>query len=128
LARRSVSGDFRSITPHCSRVILIEAGPRLLPSFPDALSAKALAATAQLGVEVRTGVPVTAVAADHVMVGGERIPAHSAIWAAGVQASAAARWLDAPADRAGRVIVGADLRVPGHPAIFVIGDTAACAG
>jgi NADH dehydrogenase len=128
LARKSVSRDFRSITPHCSRVVLIESGPRLLSAFPESLSAKAQEAIERLGVEVRLGAPVTAIGPDHVTVGAERIPAFTAIWAAGVQASPAAAWLGVPSDRAGRVRVDAQLRVPGHAAVFVIGDTAHCAG
>jgi NADH:ubiquinone reductase (H+-translocating) len=124
LARRSVSRDFRSITPHCSRVLLIEAGPRLLNAFPAALADKARIAIEQLGVTVRLGAPVTAITEDRLTVGGETIPTHSIIWAAGVQASPAARWLDAPADGVGRVIVQPDLTIAGHPEIQVIGDTA----
>jgi NADH dehydrogenase len=124
LARRSVSRDFRSITPHCSRVLLIEAGPRLLPAFPAALADKARVAIEQLGVTVRLGAPVTAITEDRLRVGGETIPTYSVIWAAGVQASPAARWLDVPADGAGRVIVQPDLTIAGHPEIQVIGDTA----
>jgi NADH dehydrogenase len=128
LARRSVSRDFRSITPHCSRVLLIEAGPRLLSAFPPALAEKARSAIEELGVTVRTGLPVTGVGPDHVELAGEAIPAHTIVWAAGVQASPAARWLDVPCDRAGRVIVAQDLTIPGHPEIQVIGDTAAFTG
>jgi NADH:ubiquinone reductase (H+-translocating) len=124
LARRSVSRDFRSITPHCSRVLLVEAGPRLLPAFPAALADKARVAIEQLGVTVRLGAPVTAINEDRLQVGGETIPAYSIIWAAGVQASPAARWLGVPADAAGRVIVQPDLTITGHPEIQVIGDTA----
>jgi len=124
LARRSVSRDFRSITPHCSRVFLIEAGSRLLPAFPAALADKARIAIEQLGVTVRLGAPVTAITEDRLRVGGETILTYSVIWAAGVQASPAARWLDVPADGAGRVIVQPDLTIPGHPEIQVIGDTA----
>ena len=126
LAHRSVSRDFRSITPRCSRVILIEAGPRLLPSFPEALSAKAQRAIESLGVEVMLGNLVTGLSDRAVRLGRETINAHTAIWAAGVEASPAARWLEAESDRAGRVVVGRDLRVPGHANIFAIGDTAAC--
>jgi len=128
LARRSVSRDFRSITPHCSRVLLIEAGPRLLSAFPPALAEKAKAAIEELGVTVHIGTPVTGIGADRLELGGEVIATHTVIWAAGVQASPAARWLDVPADRAGRVIVAPDLTVPGHPEIQVIGDTAAFSG
>ncbi len=125
LARRSVSKDFRSITPHCSRIYLIEAAPRVLGTFPEPLSAKARQAIEQLGVTVMTGQRVEAVAGDHVMVGNACIPAHTAIWAAGVRASPAAAWLDAEADPAGRVQVEPDLSIAGAGDIYVIGDTAA---
>lgn len=128
LARKSVSRDFRSITPHCSRVILVEGGPRLLASFPEALSAKAKSAIEKLGVEVHLGGRVTSIGADHVRVGEEVIPAHTAIWAAGVQASPAAEWLAADADRVGKVHVEPDLRVAGAENVFAIGDTASCMG
>jgi len=128
LARQSVSRDFRSITPHCSRVILIEGGPRLLAAFPEALSAKAKEAIERLGVEVKLGARVTAVGEDHIDIGGESISAFTAVWAAGVEASPAAEWLGAECDRAGRVVVGPDLKVPGHDGIYAIGDTSSCAG
>ncbi|HYD37196.1 MAG TPA: NAD(P)/FAD-dependent oxidoreductase [Allosphingosinicella sp.] len=128
LAQRSVSREFRSITPHCSRVVLIEGGDRLLPSFPEALSAKAKGAIEVLGVEVRLNSPVTGIDAREVSIGSETIRTHTAIWAAGVEASPAARWLNARGDRAGRILVGADLRVPGFGNVFAIGDTASCPG
>jgi NADH dehydrogenase len=126
LARKSVSRDFRSITPHCSRVILVEAGPSPLPSFPERLQRKTCRSLEQLGVEIRVGAPVTQVGARHVRAGHETIVAHTLVWAAGVQASPAAEWLGAAADRSGRVKVVPELHVPDHPNIFVIGDTAAC--
>ena len=128
LARRTVSRDFRSITPHCSRVVLIEAGPRILPSFPPDLSASAERALRNLGVDVRIGDPVTAIEAEAIMLGPELIPAHTIIWAAGVQASAAADWVGAKRDRQGRIIVECDLLVPSYDHIFAIGDTASAAG
>lgn len=128
LAHRSVSRDFRSITPHCSRVILVDAGPRLLTAFPDSLSAAAQEAIEQLGVEVRLSAPVTNIAHDHVEIAGVAVPTHTAIWAAGVRASPAAEWLGIGADAAGRAIIGSDLGVEGCENIFVIGDTAACKG
>lgn len=128
LARKSVSRDFRSITPHCSRVILVEGGPRLLATFPETLSAKAKRAIQKLGVEVHLGGRVTSIGEDHVQVGDEVIPAFTAIWAAGVQASPAAQWLGAEADRVGKVQVEPDLRVADQDAIFAIGDTACCPG
>jgi len=125
LARRSVSKDFRSITPHCSRVYLIEGGPRLLPGFPEELSAKAQRAIEQLGVTVLTGSRVDSVDEDHVLVGGVILPAHTLVWAAGVMASPAADWLGVSRDRAGRVEVNDDLTILGDDGVFVIGDTAA---
>jgi NADH dehydrogenase len=125
LAKTALASDFRNIDPRDARILLVEAGPRILPSFRDSLAAAAHRALERLGAEVRTGTPVTACAADHVMIGSERIETRTVIWAAGVAASPAARWLGAEKDRAGRVVVGADLTLPGHPEIFVIGDTAA---
>lgn len=125
LARMALSRDFRHIDPGRARIILVEAAPRLLLSFPESLSEKARRSLERLGVEVRLGRPVTACDADGVMVGEERIDAATVIWAAGVAASPAARWLKAEKDRAGRVKVSRDLTLPGHPEIFVIGDTAA---
>ena len=126
LARQSVSRDFRSITPHCSRVILVEAGSRLLSSFPLRLSERTRASLERLGVEVRLGTAVTDIAGDYVRIGSERIGSHTTVWAAGVQASPAARWLGAPADRLGRVLVDEDLFALGHTRVFAIGDTAGC--
>jgi NADH:ubiquinone reductase (H+-translocating) len=126
LAKRALASDFRSIDPRSARIILLEAGPRLLPSFDAALSEKAKASLEQLGVEVRLASGVTDCDCASVSVGQERIETRTIIWAAGVQASPAAEWLGVESDRAGRVKVQADLSVPGHPNIFVIGD-AACA-
>lgn len=128
LARQSVSSEFRSITPHCSRVILVEAGPRLLAGFPEKLSKRAVAAIRQLGVEVITGVRVESITAGRVSFGDHSIAAETVIWAAGVKASAAAEWLGVDGDRAGRVPVDANLNPAGDKRIFVIGDTAACMG
>ncbi|MCL6741445.1 NAD(P)/FAD-dependent oxidoreductase [Sphingomonas sp. RB56-2] len=124
LARRSASNDFRSITPRCSRVVLVEAGSRVLPAFPPPLSLKAEQALSELGVEVLVNSPVSNVAGDHVASGRVQIPAHTVVWAAGVQASPAAQWLKAEHDRQGRIFVERDLRVPDHDRIFAIGDTA----
>jgi NADH dehydrogenase len=126
LARQSVSRDFRHITPHCSRIVLLQRGDRILPSFPPALSAKARKGIEELGVEVRLGADVTHIDALGVIVDGERIAAGNTIWAAGVMASRAAEWLGCKCDRAGRVPVGPDLHPAGDTSIFVIGDTAAC--
>jgi NADH dehydrogenase len=128
LAKMAVARDFRRIDPRQSRIILIEAGPRILAAFPPKLSAKAEKALHRLGVEVRTGVAVTGCDADGVQLGAERIPSACIIWGAGVAASPAAKWLDAEHDRVGRVMVDTDLTLPGHPEIFVIGDTAHALG
>jgi NADH dehydrogenase len=124
LAHRSVSRDFRSITPHCSQVILLNQAPRLLEAFPPRLSMRALNDLTRLGVEVRNGTRVDAVGADCVHAGDEVIATHTTIWAAGVGASPASAWLDSPSDRAGRVLVDSWLRPHGERSIFVIGDTA----
>jgi NADH dehydrogenase len=124
LARRSVSRDFRSITPACSRVILIEAGKRLLPNFPPELSMAAQDSLEELGVEVRLRSPVVDIGNGYVHCSNELIFTHTMVWAAGVRASPAAEWLGADADPSGRIFVRDDLRVPGHEQIFAIGDTA----
>ncbi|TPE49368.1 NAD(P)/FAD-dependent oxidoreductase [Amaricoccus solimangrovi] len=124
LAHKTLPREFRRIDTRETRVILIEAGPRPLPVFPPRLSDYAARALTRLGAEVRLGQPVTDVSDAGVRIGEAFLPARTVIWAAGVQASRAARWLDVPADRAGRVLVGPDLTVPGMPEIFVIGDTA----
>ena len=125
LANRALAEDFRSIDPRSARIILVEAAPRLLTPFDPPLSEAARTSLEQLGVEVRLGTPVTALDAAGVAVGTERIEARTVIWGAGVIASPAGHWLGADTDRAGRVKVAPDLSVPGHPDIFVIGDTAA---
>ena len=122
--RRALAHDFRHIDPTMARVLLVEGQPRLLAAFPADLCARAEHKLRTLGVAVRTGTHVEAVTADGVVVAGERIPARTVIWAAGVQASPAGHWLSAAVDRAGRVCVRADLSVPEHPEIFVIGDAA----
>src|SRR5690348_6563080 len=124
LANRALAKDFRSIDPRSARIILVEAAPRLLGAFNGSLSAAAKRSLEQLGVEVRLGAAVTALDEIGVSLDAECIEARTVIWAAGVRASAAGRWLAAEVDRAGRVKVGPDLSVPGHPEIFVIGDTA----
>ena len=125
LAKDTLSRDFRLIDPRESRVVLIEAGPRLLSVFPEKLSSYTRQALEQLGVEVVLGTPVTSCSEDGVVYDGKQLPAKTIIWAAGVQASPAARWLNVESDRAGRVVVDSNLTVTGHPEIFVIGDTAA---
>jgi len=124
LARATLPRDFRRIDTRATRVVLIEAGPRILASFDEGLADYAHRKLQRIGVEVRTGAPVTACDTAGVLIGDERLPAATMIWAAGVRASPAAGWLDAPRDRAGRVEVAPDLSVPGHPEIFAIGDTA----
>ena len=128
LARDTLPRDFRHIDTRKARVVLIEAGPRVLAGFPDDLSAYAKASLERLGVEVMLGEAVTECSADGVVYGGKTLDARTIIWAAGVRASRAAEWLNAPADRAYRLQVEADLTVPGHPDIFAIGDTVTIAG
>jgi NADH:ubiquinone reductase (H+-translocating) len=123
LAHHTLPGDFREIDTRKARVVLIEAGPRVLAGFGDDLSAYAQRSLERIGVEVVLGEPVTEIDRDGVVYGGQRLNAKTMIWAAGVRASPAAEWLGAPADRAGRVQVLPDLTVPGHPDIFAIGDT-----
>jgi NADH:ubiquinone reductase (H+-translocating) len=124
LVKVALARDFRTINPAMSRIVLVEAGPRVLPSFAPRLSAAAQRALERLGVEVRLGRPVTRCDELGVMLGEERVACGVTIWAAGVMASQAAQWLEAEHDRAGRVLVDRELRLPGHPEIFVIGDTA----
>lgn len=124
LAHHNLRSDFRNFDTRTSRVVLIEAGPRLLPSFAEGLSVYTQQALEKLGVEVKLGHPVRACDARGVEFDSHRLEAATIIWAAGVKASPAANWLDAPADHAHRVKVESDLSVPGHPEIFVIGDTA----
>lgn len=125
IARHTLRGEFRRIDPSQARVRLIEAGPRVLATFPERLSAKARRQLERLGVEVVTGAPVGAIDATGYVLAGERIAARTVLWAAGVAASPLAAMLGAPCDRAGRVQVAPDLTVPGRPEIFVIGDAAA---
>jgi len=125
LAKRALARDFRTIDPRCARILLVEAGPRLLGTFDPSLSLKAQKALERLGVEVRLGQAVTRCDPHGTTVGAEEIPAATIVWAAGVMASPAGAWLGVPTDRAGRVVVGPDFSVPGRPEIFVIGDTAA---
>ena len=128
LAKRALASDFQSIDPLCATIILVEAAPRLLTPFVASLSDAAQRSLQQLGVEVRLGVAVTGCSCEGVRLGDEFIPTRTIIWAAGVMASPAGRWLGAESDRAGRVKVRSDLSVPGHTDVFVIGDTAAATG
>jgi NADH dehydrogenase len=124
LAVDVVARDFRVADTRQARVILIEAGPRVLPALHPDSSARALAQLRGLGVEVRLGTPVTQVFADGVEVGGERLPSHNVIWTAGVRAAPLTATLGVPLGPAGRVRVAADCSIPGHPEAFVIGDAA----
>ena len=124
LAQEVLAPEFRRIDTKRTKVMLIEAGPRVLAAFSEDLSTYAQSALEKLGVEVRVGQPVTAITEDGVTVGETCIPCRTVIWAAGVQASPAAQWIGAEADRAGRTIVGPDLAIQSDPNIFVIGDTA----
>jgi NADH dehydrogenase len=124
IARHTLSGDFRRIDPRSARVLLLEAGPRVLSSFPEDLSEKAKLQLEALGVQVWTGTPVSALDALGVEAGGDRIAARTVVWAAGVAGSALAASLGAPLDRAGRVRVLPDLTVPGLGDVLVIGDLA----
>ncbi|GGG74187.1 NADH dehydrogenase [Salipiger pallidus] len=124
LAQRVLPREFRSIDTRDARVLLLEAGPRVLAAFPEDLSAYTEHALTELGVEVRAGTAVTACDEESITIGDECIPSRTAIWAAGVKASRAAQWLGLEADRAGRTPVGPELTVEDHPEIFVIGDTA----
>jgi NADH dehydrogenase len=128
LAKRALASDFRSIDPRCARIILVEAGPRLLAPFHPSLSQAARHSLEQLGVEVRLGANVTDCDCSGVSLGRERLQTRTIVWAAGVKASPVAEWLAVDSDRAGRVKVQSDLSVPGHPNIFVIGDAAAASG
>jgi NADH dehydrogenase len=128
LAQDTLPPDFRNIDTHKTRVVLIEAGPRVLAGFADELSAYALHSLEKIGVEVVLGQAVTECTADGVVYGNNKLDARTIIWAAGVRASPAAEWLNAPADRAGRLQVLPDLTVPDHPDIFAIGDTVTIAG
>ena len=123
LARDTLPPDFRNIDTQMTRVVLIEAGPRVLADFAKDLSLYAQRSLESMGVEVMTGQAVTECSAEDVVFGGRRIATRTIIWAAGVRGSPAAEWLGAPADRAGRLQVLPDLTVPGHPDIFAIGDT-----
>ena len=124
LAHHTLAKDFRRIDPSAAKVILVEAGPRLLAAFHAPQSAYAARALEKLGVEVRVGTAVTECDERGVSLGAERIEAATVLWAAGVAASPVGRWLGLPTDRAGRVAVRPDLSIPSDPAIFVIGDAA----
>jgi NADH dehydrogenase len=125
IARQTLRDEFKSIDTARARIVLVEAGPTILQTFPETLRNAARRSLQRLGIEVREGTAVTAVDAHGVMAGAERIDAGTVLWAAGVAASALVKTLGVPLDRAGRVIVEPDLSIPGHPEVFVVGDAAA---
>jgi NADH dehydrogenase len=125
IARQTLRDEFRAIDPARARIVLVEAGATILPTFPERLRRAARASLQRLGVTVREGTAVTAVDAHGVMIGGERLDARTVVWAAGVMASSLTRTLGAPLDHAGRVLVEPDLSIPDHPHVFVVGDAAA---
>jgi NADH:quinone reductase (non-electrogenic) len=125
MARLALKGDFRHIDPRSAHILLCEAAPRILPSYPEKLSDRAREHLQRIGVDVRTNAKVESVDAAGVVVNGERIASGTVLWSAGVVASPAGQWLGAEVDRSGRVKVNANLSVPGHFNVFVIGDTAA---
>jgi NADH:quinone reductase (non-electrogenic) len=124
LIRNSLKSEFRRIDPASARILLFDAAPRVLGTFAETLSVAAAKRLESLGVEVRLGHAVDRIDAEGVIVNGERILSHTVIWTAGVAPSPAGKWLGVPTDRAGRVRINADLSVPGHAEVFVIGDTA----
>ena len=124
MSRMALAHDFRHIDPKTARILLYEAGPRILPTYPEVLSRKAQLHLESLGVEVFTNARVTSVDSDGIIVGGQRVPAGTVLWGAGVVASPAGRWLAAETDRAGKIMVEPDLSVRDHPEVFAIGDTA----
>jgi NADH dehydrogenase len=125
IARQTLHDEFRTIDTTRARILLVEAGPTILQTFPENLRNAARASLKRLGIEVREGVAVTGVDSHGVMIGSERVDAGTVLWAAGVAASSVVKTLGVPLDRAGRVIVQPDLSIPGHPEVFVAGDAAA---
>ena len=128
IARHTLRGEFRRIDPHSARVVIVEGASRVLPPYPPELSKKAQLQLERLGVTVWPGRMVTAIDADGVSLGAERITCKTVIWAAGVAASPLGAMLGAPLDRAGQVKVAPDLSVPGHPQVFIAGDLASVQG
>ncbi|MGH1456156.1 MAG: NAD(P)/FAD-dependent oxidoreductase [Alphaproteobacteria bacterium] len=124
LSRQTLSGDFHHITPESARIVLIDAAPRVLMAFDEELSNKAVTQLESLGVEIKLNAMVKDMEVGFVKFGEETLSARTIIWAAGVQASPAAKWLDAECDRTGRVMVDDHLNLPSHPEIYIIGDTA----
>ena len=125
LARHALTRDFRTITPSCARVLLFEAGPRILPAFDEKLAERAVSQLETLGVSVMTGQRVEQIDGDQVEVGGETIPAKTVLWAAGVQSSPAGAWIGAETDRSGRATVDGSLRTLSDDKVFIVGDCAA---
>jgi NADH:ubiquinone reductase (H+-translocating) len=128
LARATLSRDFRHIDPGTARIVLVEAGPRILSEFPDKLADFAQRSLERMGVEIIAGTPIEAIDAHGVTAKGRHIEAANVLWCAGVAATPVAQWLTLPAVAGGRVAVEADLSAPGHPEIFVIGDAALATG
>ncbi|MCW2238188.1 NAD(P)/FAD-dependent oxidoreductase [Azospirillum canadense] len=128
LARHALAKDFRRIDPRAAKVLLVEAGPRILASFPDDLATYARRKLEELGVVVLTGQAVESITPEGATVAGRFIPAGTIVWGAGVKASPAGRWLGVDTDRAGRIPVNADMSVPGVPDVYALGDTATLAG
>src|SRR5207248_7398288 len=124
IAQKALAPDFRRPDTRKTRVVLVEAGPRILPTFPEDLAARAARDLDDLGVEVRGGSQVTGVDAEGVSIGSEKIRARTVFWAAGNLASPLGKYMGMQLDRAGRIQVSPDLSVPGHPNIFVAGDLA----
>src|SRR6266436_1560296 len=124
MSRMALAHDFRHIDPRHAQILLYEAAPRVLPTFPEDLSAKAQRHLESLGVKVYTSTRVTSVDADGVVANGQRVRSSTVLWGAGVLASPAGRWINSATDKSGRIIVNSNLSVPSHPEIFAIGDTA----
>jgi NADH dehydrogenase len=124
MSRIELVHDFRHIDPASARILLYEGGPRILPAYPEALSIKAQRHLESLGVDVFTNTRVTSVDSDGIVVGGQRVPAGTVLWGAGVIASPAGRWLRAETDQSGKIMVEPDLSVRNHAEVFAIGDTA----
>lgn len=128
MSRYTLARDFRSIDPRQTRVMLVEAGPRILPAFDTKLAARAMRDLESLGVQVWTSAKVTEVSAQGVIIGSEQIAAATVLWGAGVRASDVGRSLGADVDQVGRVLVNPDLSITAHPEVFVAGDLARCNG
>jgi len=124
MSHMALARDFRHIDPRATQILLYEAESRVLPTYPEALSAKAARHLERLGVRLHTSTRVTLIDAEGIVAGGQRVFASTVLWSAGVRATPVGRWLDAATDKSGRVIVNSDLSIPNHPEVFVIGDTA----